>query len=42
MFKRPDLPLKFKAFAVAAKKSIWQHITTNRYKSVEVIMADVI
>ena len=42
IFKRPDLLLKFKAFTIAAKKSIWRHITTNRYKSVEVTIADVI
>ena len=42
MFKRPNLPLKFKAFAIAAKKSIWQYVMTNRCESVEVIMADVV
>ena len=42
MFKRPDLLLKFKAFATAAKKSIWQHVTTNRYRSVEVIIANTV
>ena len=42
IFKRPDLLLKFKAFTIAAKKSIWRHVTTNRYKSVKVIIADII
>ena len=42
IFKKLDLPLKFKAFAIATKKSIWQHVTTNKCKSVEVIIADII
>ena len=42
VFKRSDLPLEFEAFAVAAKKSIWRHVTTNRRGGVEVRMADVI
>ena len=42
VFKRPDLLLKFKAFAITAKKSIWRHVTTNKYKGMEVIMADIV
>ena len=40
VFKRPNLLLKFKAFALAAKKLIWQYITTNRCRGVEVTIAD--
>ena len=40
VFKRPNLLLEFKAFAIAAKKSIWRYVMTNRYRGVEVIMAD--
>ena len=40
VFKRPNLLLEFKAFALAIKKSIWRYIMTNRYKGMEVIMAD--
>jgi len=40
MFKRPNLLLKFKAFALAIKKLIWQYIMINRYGGIEVIMAD--
>ena len=42
VFKRPNLPSEFKAFAVATKKSIWRHIMINRYGGVEVTMADTI
>ena len=42
VFKRPDLPLEFEAFAIAAKKSIWRHVTTKRRGGVEVMMADVV
>jgi len=42
VFKRSDLLLEFKAFAITAKKSIWQHVTTNRRRGVEVIMANII
>jgi hypothetical protein len=42
VFKRSDLPLEFEAFAVAAKKSIWRHVTTNRRGGVEVRIADVV
>jgi hypothetical protein len=42
VFKRSDLLLEFKDFAVAAKKSIWRHIITNRRRGVEVIMANAI
>ena len=40
MVKRPNLPLKFKAFTITTKKSIQQYITINRYGGIEVIMAD--
>ena len=42
IFKRPDLLLKFRAFTFTTKKSIWRHVTTNRCKGVEVIIADII
>ena len=42
MFKRSDLPLEFKAFAIAAKKSIWRYVITNRRGGVEVMMANII
>jgi len=42
VFKRSDLPLEFEAFAITAKKSIWRHVTTNRRRGVEVIMADIV
>jgi hypothetical protein len=42
VFKRPDLPSEFEAFALAAKKSIWRHVTTNRRGGVEVTMADAV
>ena len=42
VFKRLNLLLKFKAFTITTKKSIWRHVITNRYKSVEIIMADVV
>ena len=40
VFKRPNLLLEFKAFTFTAKKSIWRHVTTNRYKGIKVIMAN--
>ena len=42
VFKRSDLLLEFKDFTVAAKKSIWRHVTTNRRGGVEVMMADTV
>ena len=42
VFKRPDLLLEFKAFAVTAKKSIWRYVTTNRCRSIEVTMVNII
>jgi hypothetical protein len=42
VFKRPNLLLKFKAFTITAKKSIWRYITTNKCRGVEVIIADII
>jgi hypothetical protein len=42
VFKRPNLLLKFKAFAITAKKSIWWYITTNKYRGVKVIIANII
>jgi hypothetical protein len=42
MFKRPNLPLKFKAFTITAKKSIYWYITTNKYRGVEATIADII
>ena len=40
VFKRPNLLLEFKAFALAIKKLIWRHVTTNRHRGIEVIIAD--
>ena len=42
VFNRLDLLLKFKAFTIAAKKSIWRHITTNRCEGVKVIIANIV
>jgi len=42
VFKRSDLLLEFKAFTIAAKKSIWRHVTTNKYGGVEVIIANIV
>ena len=42
MFKRPNLPLEFKAFTLIIKKLIWRHMTINRYGGIEVIMADAV
>ena len=42
VFKRPDLPSEFKAFALAAKKSIWRHMTINRRGGIKVTMANAI
>jgi hypothetical protein len=42
VFKRSDLPLEFNTFAIAAKKSIWRYVTTNRRGGVEVTMVDAV
>ena len=40
VFKRPNLPLEFKAFALATKKLIRQYMTINKYRGIKVIIAD--
>ena len=42
MFKRPNLSLEFKAFALTAKKLIWRYMIINRRGDIEVIITDTV